>query len=255
MGPQALEDLRLDHHLAHPPAAGRTVVQHKNGRAAADEGEDVDEPLAEAFGRLPVEQLGQVHVGIGEDEREEPLAFQLTPLDAVDLPEVPLALPRMPDQLLAGPPLTALGAGLPHIPLHRWVGAVETRMHLGQAVMDPLRGVALLVPLALVVRQPAVDRRLVRVELAGPRLALGYLGREILHLQVFPHRLLVDRYFLCDCRHRVSLFPQISDTIDLGHVEHFSFLLFNVFGDTSKGYFSRDRISTVPCLIGAGNFP
>ena len=204
------------------------VVEDGAHRHAAEELEHVPEPLADALGGLAPEDLGEPDVGVRERDREEVAAGDDAAHAEVRLPEVDLALAREPVEQeeplrLAGVELGGeLLAPALDVPLDGRVGALEAFLP-DEAVVDPLRGVALLEPAAPVLQQPRVDqlregleqRRLGRP--ADRRRPLG----EVRLPQVLPHRGLGDPGVPGDRGDGRPVPPELSDIVDLVHADHF----------------------------------
>ena len=194
VGREAAKEPRCPHLPADAPDDLGGVVEDRPPGHAADELEDVAEPLADALGRLAPEDLGEPDVGVREGDRQV-----LAPGDHAADPEVRLA---EVDLDLAGQPSQRQEPlGVPAVALagHLLAAALDVALHGGAAArialliakphVDPRRRVALLAPVPAVVVEPGVDRLLVRRE----DLALGLapprgLGRQVLHPDVLPDR-------------------------------------------------------------------
>ena len=192
------EQLRGPDLVADPAAHTGGVVEHDAGRHAADVAEHGHEPLAHALGCLAGEDLREADVG--EREVADQVVHAL--LDAHDpevgLAEVDLHLAGAPFevQVLVALVLVGLLVRL-DVALHGAVRPVEPAL-AHEALVDPLGGVPLLVPVPAVLLQPRVDRRLVGVELRRPRFLDGDLRREVVLPDVLAHGRLRDPCFSRD---------------------------------------------------------
>ena len=191
---EAAEELRGPHLPADASADLGGVVEDRPPRHAADELEDVAEPLADALGRLAPEDLGEAHVGVREGDGQV-LAPGGHPADPeVRLAEVDLDLAGQPSQRqepLGVPAVALAGHLLPtalDVALHGGVAA-RVALLVAKPRVDPRRRVALLAPVPAVVVEPGVDRLLVGREQLALRLAPPRgLGRQVLHPGVLPGR-------------------------------------------------------------------
>ena len=194
VGREAAEELRCPHLPADAPADLGGVVEDRPPGRAADELEDVAEPLADALGRLAPEDPGEPDVGVREGDRQVLAPGDHAAGPEVRLAEVDLDLAGQPSrrQESLGVPAVALAgrllAAAPDVALHGGVAA-RVALLVAKTHVDPRRRVALLAPVPAVVVEPGVDRLLVWREglalvLAAPR----GLGRQVLHPGVLPDR-------------------------------------------------------------------
>ena len=194
VGGEPSEHLAQPDLSAHPPPDLGGVVEDGPRGHAAHELEHVAEPLAHALRRLAPEHLGEPDVGVREADREVPPPRYDAPHSEVRLPEVDLALAGKPAELqvplrVPGVPLLRhLLAPALHVALHGRV-APAVALLVAQADEDPGGRVPLLPPVAAVVQEPGVDRRLVGLQQLALRDAPPRArGGEVLHPQVLPHR-------------------------------------------------------------------
>jgi hypothetical protein len=100
--------------------------------------------------------------------------------------------------------------------------------------MDALGGVMLLIPYVVVRIHPLPDLFLVRIQTRFALFRDRFSRREVFLLDVFSDRFFVD----VELPGNGGYFPYngvgLSDIIDLGHVEHFSFSSFAVVGPATK---------------------
>lgn len=218
MAGEAAEQLGGFDLVADAPADARGVVEHEPGRDAADVGEDVDQTLAHALGVLAAEDLGEPHVGEREVDDEVVEALLSAVDDEIRFSEVDLGLSRRPDKLQKLVfRLSALLAAPLHVELDGRVPDFGA-MLLDQALVDALRGVALLAPVPLVLVEIALDGIFVRIEdggaLPGDRQGRG----EVPHGQVLPDG--GDRHPLvfCDLGESLAFGPPASYTLNGRHV-------------------------------------
>ena len=224
--PEPPEQLRLgDDVVPAPPGLGR-VVEHDDPRHAAYHVEGVLEPLADADVLLVAEHLAPGVVGIGERHGQEvhpdvaAVGGAAEGVVEVRLAEIDLHRPRVPME-----PHVPVLRGLAHGPPHLADLALHGRVRSGvaffrhQPVVDPSRGVALLVVAVPVRLEHLLDIALEAVQQGRPpRAGLRPLRGEVVDRQVLPDRRVRVPGLAPYLRRGVPEGPQIAYPLYLGHV-------------------------------------
>ena len=212
-----MEILRAD-----PAADLGGVVEDGAQRHASDELDHALEPLADALRGLAPENLGEPDVGVGnETTRKWPRVT--TPRTRKSAwPKSTWHSPgsqssrRNPCASRASSPAASSLAPAPHVPSDRRVGALEPLLR-DEAVVDPLRGMALLAPAAPVFQEPRVDQGLEGLEQGDPGAPpiSGGLSERSCSRRYFPDRGLGDPGVPGDRGDARAVPPEPSDIVDL----------------------------------------
>ena len=215
------EQLGGAHLLADPASDAGRVVEHDAAGNAADGLEHVAQGLADAFGVLPGEHLGDPHVRVREREHEVAQAPPDPAHVEIGLAEVGLRLAGLPGQVeeVVVLPDPELGLQRPDVLAHGRLAALDALL-----VAEPrpyaVGGVALLAPFEPVLLEPARDERPPWVEQLGARRRDRDARREVVLRQMVVHR--VARYpdLAGDLGYRIALLPQLAYRIRLRHADH-----------------------------------
>ena len=145
VGAEQREEVRLGDLPANAPASLRGVVEHELARRAPDPPEDAGQARAHAFGALRHAGDGVARVRVGQGERQQLQAQPLPGNHRLEVAVVGLGGARRPLELEEAAPRDGRMLEPPsaHVALHGRVGAAVAPL-LDEAVVDPLRGVALL---------------------------------------------------------------------------------------------------------------
>lgn len=171
------EQLRCPHPLSNAMSNSRGVVEHKAVGHTANVGKNIQEPLADALGILPVKHLSQSYVGEREVDHKVVQAPLCTVDDEVRLPEVDLNLTWHPDKLqVLICRRSPCSSALFYIELYCRVSNLRA-MLFNEMLMYAACAMALLVPASGILIQIALDDVFVRVENGWLAFLNGYRRR------------------------------------------------------------------------------